>query len=96
MSNLANLAWACQGCNSHKYDKVEAVDPVTTRIVPLFHPRVDDWQQHFVWSGDYRLIVGLTAIGRATVAALQMNRRPLVNLRGVLVAAGEHPPAHHR
>jgi hypothetical protein len=37
-------------------------------------------------------ILGLTAIGRATVEALQLNRAALVNLRRVLVKAGEHPP----
>jgi hypothetical protein len=38
------------------------------------------------------LIIGRTAIGRATVAALQINRTELLNLRRVLRAAGEHPP----
>lgn len=33
-----NLAWACQGCNSHKYNKVTARDPVTGVKVALFHP----------------------------------------------------------
>lgn len=33
-----------------------------------------------------------TLIGRATVDALCLNRQALVNLRRVLVAAGEHPP----
>jgi hypothetical protein len=33
----------------------------------------------------------VTAIGRATVEALQLNRQELVNLRRLLYAAGEHP-----
>jgi hypothetical protein len=38
------------------------------------------------------LIVGLTPTGRATIEALKLNREPLVNLRRLLYAAGEHPP----
>jgi len=28
-SSLDNLALACQGCNNHKYNKTEAIDPIT-------------------------------------------------------------------
>lgn len=87
-----NLALACQGCNGHKYTSVEAQDPLRGEIVPLFHPRRDDWIEHFVWSEDWTRIVGLTPIGRATVEKLRLNRPELVNLRRVLRAQGEHPP----
>ena len=86
-----NLALACQGCNNHKYIKVEGEDPAGRGTVRLFHPRRDTWTDHFVWSEDYSIIVGITPIGRATVAALQLNRPGLVNLRRVLFEAGEHP-----
>ncbi|MCB0123651.1 MAG: HNH endonuclease [Caldilineaceae bacterium] len=36
---LDNMAFACQGCNSHKYTKTSAPDPVDDQFVPLFHPR---------------------------------------------------------
>lgn len=88
-----NLAFACQGCNNHKYTRTEARDPVTGRIVPLFHPRRQHWRDHFVWSSDFSQILGYTPTGRATVEALRLNREGLVNLRRVLYAAGEHPPA---
>jgi hypothetical protein len=89
---LDNLAFACQGCNNRKYTNTEAVDPVTQAIVPLFHPRRNGWSEHFAWSDDYSLILGLTPIGRATVEKLQLNRAGLVNLRRILAEAGEHPP----
>ena len=38
-TTLDNLAFACGGCNGHKYNKIEAIDPVEKVIVPLFHPR---------------------------------------------------------
>ena len=92
-TTLENLALSCQGCNNHKFTKVEALDPVTEQVVPLFHPRQQSWQQHFAWNEDYTMIIGLTPTGRATVNELQMNRSGLVNLRRALFASGNHPPA---
>jgi hypothetical protein len=37
-------------------------------------------------------MAGLTATGRATVAALQLNRPGVVNLREALYRIGQHPP----
>ncbi len=91
-STLDNLALACQGCNNCKYTKTTALDPVTEKQVPLFHPRKDVWSDHFVWSDDSTRIVGRTPTGRATVEALQLNREGLVNFRRILFAAGKHPP----
>jgi len=88
----SNLAIARQGCNNHKYTKVEAEDPATGLAVPLFHPRNQRWEDHFSWSEDYISIIGLTPVGRATVAAMRLNRPGLVSLRRVLFLAGEHPP----
>ncbi len=87
-----NLALSCQGCNNHKYNQTKARDPVSNKKVRLFNPRRDKWATHFAWTDDATQILGLTAIGRATVEALQLNRQALMNLRRVLVAAGEHPP----
>jgi len=90
---LDNLALACQGCNNHKYTKTEAYDPVSDNIVPLYHPRQQRWHDHFAWNDDFTLIIGLTPVGRATIKALHLNRKELVNLRHLLYAMGEHPPA---
>jgi hypothetical protein len=93
-STLGNLAFACPGCNAHKGAKTVARDPVSGEFVRLFNPRKDAWRDHFSWSSDQCVVVGLTPVGRATVEALQMNRPGVVRLRRVLSAAGEHPPAH--
>jgi hypothetical protein len=58
----------------------------------LFNPRRDKWTTHFAWTDDATQVLGLTAIGRATVEALQLNRAALINLRRALIKAGEHPP----
>ena len=83
---LDNLALACQGCNNHKYIKTRARDPVSKRLVPLFHPRRQTWAEHFAWHDDGIHLIGLTATGRATVEALQLNRERLLNLRRFLAA----------
>ena len=90
--SFSELAWACPACNSHKYHKVESVDPQSGKVVSLFNPRRQGWSRHFAWSEDFLLIHGRTPVGRATVAALFLNRLELVNLRRALVHIGEHPP----
>jgi hypothetical protein len=88
---LDNLALARQGCNNHKYNRTESIDPATRQLVPLFHPRRHPWREHFAWDECFEHIIGLTPIGRATIEALQLNREEVVNLRRLLYAAGEHP-----
>jgi len=90
--DLSNLALSCQGCNNRKFTAIEAEDPVTGVIAPLYNPREQQWADHFSWSADYGQMEGITPTGRATVARLDLNRSPLVNLRRVLYAAGHHPP----
>ena len=87
-----NLAWACMGCNGTKYNDTSAIDPITMEVVPLFNPRTQDWSAHFQWSMGLTHVFGRTAVGRATVEKLGLNREGLVNLREVLAAIGEHPP----
>src|ERR1051326_1563898 len=41
-SKIANLAYSCQGCNNRKYTSVEATDPVTRELAPLYHPRSEE------------------------------------------------------
>ena len=87
-----NLWLVCSPCNQRKSDRTSASDPLTRRIVRLFNPRTDDWADHFVWAADGLLMMGTTAVGRATVAALQLNREMLVNARRRWIQGGWHPP----
>src|ERR1051326_1235976 len=52
-TTLENLALACPGCNGHKSDKMIARDPVSGDIVPLYHPRRDQWNVHFACNASY-------------------------------------------
>lgn len=87
-----NLCLACELCNQHKWAKIEGIDPQTNQRVPLFHPRKQRWSKHFTWSADGTRIVGLTACGRATVHALQLNNELAIIVRRNWIRAGWHPP----
>ena len=87
-----NLAYACQGCNAFKATRIEFADEATNATVKLFNPRTAKWSEHFTWSKDSSEIFGVTPEGRATIKALKMNRRGLVNLRRVMFDDGKHPP----
>jgi 5-methylcytosine-specific restriction endonuclease McrA len=41
---FANLALACEGCNSHKHAKTKVFDPITGKAISLFHPRRQKWK----------------------------------------------------
>jgi hypothetical protein len=47
---------------------------------------------HFGWSMEGDMIIGKTSIGRATIAAVRLNRVDLVEARRGWVSAGWHPP----
>ena len=90
-TELANLALACVSCSLRKGAKIAAVDHQTGEPVPLFHPRRDPWNLHFRWSGPE--IIGISAIGRATIDALAMNRSIALAIRREETLRGRHPPA---
>lgn len=91
-----NLALACFSCNRRKWDRLRGVDPEVGGEHRLFNPRTDRWNDHFAWSADGLEIVGSTAMGRATVRALEVNRERLKNIRAADAALGRHPPPADR
>ena len=89
-ATLDNLALACVSCSLRKEARRSATDPATGRLVPIFHPRRQRWRNHFRWQGT--TVVGLTATGRATIAALQLNRTLILAIRTEEALRGRHPP----
>lgn len=85
-----NLALACVSCSLRKEARRSALDPQTHRRTALFHPRRQRWADHFRWDGVS--IMGLTPTGRATIAALQMNRSMILSIRQEESDRGRHPP----
>lgn len=88
-TTLENLALACPGCNLRKADRTTAVDPLTGEQLPLFHPVRQRWE-HFRFKG-YE-VEGRTAVGRATVAMLDLNHFRRQRIRQVEEAFGLYPP----
>jgi hypothetical protein len=82
----ANLAWACFSCNLHKGPNIAGLDPVSEQLTRLFHPRTDNWTEHFEWDGTW--LRGKTAIGRTTVAVLDINHEDSLAVREALRAEG--------
>jgi hypothetical protein len=60
--------------------------------VRLPHAHQDRWSDHFLWSDDKVERIGLMPTGRATIAAVKMNRPAMIRVRRMWVAMNEHPP----
>ena len=67
-----------------------AIDPQTREEESVYHPRRERWSVHFRWEGVR--VIGQTATGRATVAALDMNRSLMLAIRQEEANLGRHPP----
>jgi len=93
VTEQVNLCRACSQCNTYKADQTEGVDPESMTRAPLYNPRQQSWAEHFAWSENGTQIIGLTAIGRATVAALKMNNPVSIRARKLWVSVGWHPPS---
>jgi HNH endonuclease len=92
-SDESNLWLCCPLCNKAKSDRIVGTDTESGQEVPLFNPRTQNWHEHFLWSPDGLRILGKTAIGRATVALLNLDSDPdAILVRSYWVEAGWHPP----
>jgi hypothetical protein len=87
-TELSNLALCCGRCNQFKGPNIAGIDPGSGQIVRLFNPREDRWADRFEYQ-DAELI-GLTAIGRATITVLAINMPIRVAARRAIVDVGEH------
>jgi hypothetical protein len=90
VTELDNLALACVSCSLRKGARLEALDPQSGKMAALFHPRLDSWRLHFRWDGER--VIGLSPTGRASVAALNMNRPLVLAIRREETIRGRHPP----
>jgi hypothetical protein len=86
ITQFHNLAYACLSCNVAKGRDIASIDFESGQLTPLFHPRNDDWNAHFLYE-DVR-IFGQTSIGRITVRLLEMNHPAQLEIRRDLKASG--------
>lgn len=91
-TTLDNLCLACPACNGYKQAQTHGTDPETGETGPLFHPRQQQWDDHFAWSEDGTRIIGRTPCGRAIIEALRLNHPLIVVARAIWVQTGYHPP----
>ena len=95
---LDNLALAYRRCNERRYNFIASIDPKSQETVPIFNPRLQNWDEHFVWVEQGTLIEGISTIGRATCIRLDLNdtRYPeedsIRETRRLWVKTGLHPP----
>lgn len=87
-----NLCAACASCNQSKLAATTGIDPETGQSASLFNPRTQRWNDHFEWLSEGVLIGGKTAVGRATIDRLKLNRDRLTRARRAWIDAQLHPP----
>ncbi|MGE0827627.1 MAG: HNH endonuclease [Candidatus Binatia bacterium] len=91
-STLENLCLACYRCNEFKGSRTTASDPTDGQQTALFHPRQQQWRDHFTWQSNGEILRGLTPCGRATIETLRLNNNWLVQARRIWMRVGLHPP----
>lgn len=97
--DINNLALACHRCNEHRHNHTEGLDPETQTVVPLFNPRQQQWDAHFIWTASGTRILGMTPTGRATCQRLDINDERYADedsirkVRELWVQVGWHPPS---
>ena len=85
-TSLDNLAWSCYGCNSYKGPNVAGWSSASKNAVRLFHPRQDNWGEHFRWNGC--ILVPKTEIATVTIDVLRINASLSVMAREAARMAG--------
>jgi hypothetical protein len=85
-----NLAFACVSCSLRKEARQSGRDPESGKRVRLFNPRRDKWAEHFRLLGFE--VEGITAIGRATVEVLRLNRPAILLIREEEMLRDRFPP----
>jgi len=83
-----NLALSCSLCNQAKGSDIASIDPKTGDTVRLYHPRQDNWIEHFDLKVESGVIEPLTAIGRVTAYLLRINQIASPPVRQILTQTG--------
>ncbi len=80
-----------QECNLRKGNRVSGIDPDSNIEVRFFHPRQDQWDNHFQVDTASAMIVGTTEEGRITVDCLEMNSQPQMMARQLWIRLNLFP-----
>jgi hypothetical protein len=80
------MCYVCSFCTHHKGPNLGGIDPKTGAKTRLFNPRRHKWARHFRWDGP--VLIGRTAIGRATIAVLAINAPHRIAHRAAWIEEG--------
>lgn len=86
---LNNLCVSCFECNRYKSSDIGSYDIDTGEFAPLFHPRLHQWNDHFILQDE--MIIPLTPIGRVTEFLLRLNSEARRVRRKELILLGRYP-----
>ena len=85
------LALACRSCNLRKSNRIKGTVPSSDAEARFFHPRNDQWHQHFEIDANSGSILGITDIGKVTAAYLEMNSPSQIAARQLWIRLGLFP-----
>lgn len=88
-STADNLALACIICNRYKGSDVASINPGSGQVVRLFHPRHDQWADHFRIQAE--VIEALTEVGMVTLQVLRLNAPERLAERRLLQTLNAYP-----
>jgi hypothetical protein len=88
-TTLENLAHSCPICNNAKGSDLSTILNDENQLIRLFHPRKDNWFEHFEVSDG--IILAKTYIGEATIKLLKLNEIDRILERLDLIEAGLYP-----
>ena len=83
-----NLAYACLVCNRYKGSNIASIAP-SGNLVPLFNPRLDQWNDHFRLHGAF--IEPLDLVGDVTARVLRLNTPERLMRRSLLQQLRRYP-----
>jgi HNH endonuclease len=86
-TQLPNLAYACPDCNRYKGTDLGTYIDNSLTLVRLFHPRLDDWHEHFE-TDNSGFIDSKSDIGAATLKVLSINHPDRIIERKLLWQIG--------
>lgn len=86
-----NLALACRSCNLRKGNRISGIASSSKTEVRFFHPRQDQWSEHFQVSLESGRVMSITSIGQVTVEYLEMNSSAQVTARRLWIRLGLFP-----
>jgi hypothetical protein len=88
-TRIENLCLSCPDCNAFKGSDIASADPETGNPTFLFHPRRQDWPEHFQLNG--ARIKPLTPEGRVTEFLLKLNVPERIGDREEAIEFGRYP-----